>query len=238
MEVSAGFIIIDPDTKKVLACHPTNGSKDEFFSYDIPKGHIEEGEDALTAARRELNEETGIELPEDLPESDIYEIGRVTYRSDKKLHLFSLEYKVVPQALHCDSMFVDSFGFWKKENDRFMMTGRADHFFLNMRFHILRELWRRYGGRLVEWKSSDSYVRSYIPTPRYEDIMNRLTLVKDLNKWIPDGEYLEGLDNNTVADALVNAKHPSSVLSIINDKSSLYEQFDFDGWLSDQLEPI
>lgn len=238
MQVSAGFILIDPDTKKVLACHPTNGSKEDFFSYDIPKGHIEEGEDALTAAKRELKEETGIELPEDLPVSDIYEIGRVTYRSDKKLHLFSLEYKVVPQALHCDSMFVDSFGNWKKENDKFMMTERADHFFLNMRFHVLRELWRRYGGRLVEWKSGDSCVRSYIPTPRYEDIMNRLTLVKDLNKWNPDGEYLEGLDNNTVADALVNAKHPSSVLSLINDKSSLYEQFDFDGWLSDQLKPI
>jgi len=238
MEVSAGFIIIDPDTKKVLACHPTNGLTEEFFSYDIPKGHIEDGEDALTAAKRELKEETGIDLPEDLPESDIYEIGRIQYRSNKKLHLFSLEYKVIPSALHCDSMFVDSFGCWKKENDKFMMTSRADSFFINMRFHVLRELWRRYGGRLVEWNEDGQPVQSYMPTPRYEDVMNRLALVKDSNKWFPDGEIREGLDNETVERALVNAKHPSSVLALAADKSSLYERFDFDGWLSDQMEPI
>ena len=238
MQISAGFIIIDPCTKNVLACHPTNGSKEDFFSYDIPKGHIEDGEDALAAAKRELKEETGIELPEDLPDDDIYEIGRVTYRSDKKLHLFSLEYKVVPQALHCDSMFVDSFGCWKKENDKFMMTSRADSFFVNMRFHIIHELWRRYGGRLVEWYEGDHPVQSYIPTPRYEGLMKRLELAKDMNKWFPEGEIKEGLDNETVADALVNAKHPSSVLALSANKSSLYEQFDFDVWLSDMIAPI
>jgi 8-oxo-dGTP pyrophosphatase MutT (NUDIX family) len=33
-------------------------NRDEFWS--LPKGHIEEGEDAITAARREIEEETGL----------------------------------------------------------------------------------------------------------------------------------------------------------------------------------
>ena len=33
-------------------------NRDEFWS--LPKGHIEDGEDALTAARREIQEETGL----------------------------------------------------------------------------------------------------------------------------------------------------------------------------------
>ena len=68
--------------------------------------------------------------------------------------------------------------------------------------------------------------------------MKRLTLAKDMNKWFPEGEIKEGLDNETVANALVNAKHPSSVLALSANKSSMYEQFDFDVWLSDMMEPI
>jgi 8-oxo-dGTP pyrophosphatase MutT (NUDIX family) len=50
--------------KKILLVHPTNGSWVRPIM-GIPKGGIEEGEDLMNAALRELNEETGIYLSPD-----------------------------------------------------------------------------------------------------------------------------------------------------------------------------
>lgn len=48
-------------------------------SWSLPKGHIEVGEDALTAAKREIYEETGVkelELIKDLGSYQRYKIGK------------------------------------------------------------------------------------------------------------------------------------------------------------------
>ena len=51
---SAGGIVINNDTGKVLlTCQKNN-------VWSLPKGLIDEGEDAITAARREIYEETGV----------------------------------------------------------------------------------------------------------------------------------------------------------------------------------
>lgn len=49
-------------------------------SWSLPKGHIEEGEDAMTAARREIYEETGIrdlELVKPLGSYERYRRGKI-----------------------------------------------------------------------------------------------------------------------------------------------------------------
>ncbi|NMB48532.1 NUDIX domain-containing protein [Candidatus Kuenenbacteria bacterium] len=53
--VSAGGVVIGPDNKIVVVNQ--NGN-----SWSLPKGHIDLGEDELSAAKREIYEETGIEL--------------------------------------------------------------------------------------------------------------------------------------------------------------------------------
>jgi len=57
IERSAGFVVfhVDPatSTRRYLLLDYGN-------YWDYPKGHVEKGEDDLTAARRELQEETGI----------------------------------------------------------------------------------------------------------------------------------------------------------------------------------
>ena len=64
-ERSAGFVIFYRD--------PEPGGAPEFLlldygrHWDFPKGHVEKGEDDLTAARRELAEETGITDAELVP---------------------------------------------------------------------------------------------------------------------------------------------------------------------------
>ena len=50
--------------KKILLVHPTNGSWVKPIM-GIPKGKIEEGEDLIEAALRELREETGISISPD-----------------------------------------------------------------------------------------------------------------------------------------------------------------------------
>jgi len=62
MERSAGIIII-LNKSKVLLAHPTNS----FWShtYSFPKGRIEENENKVDAAIRELKEETSIIITKD-----------------------------------------------------------------------------------------------------------------------------------------------------------------------------
>ncbi len=61
LQFSAGAVIYRNDGKpKFLLLRRHNGS------YDLPKGHIEEGESAEMAARREIREETGL-APEFIP---------------------------------------------------------------------------------------------------------------------------------------------------------------------------
>jgi 8-oxo-dGTP pyrophosphatase MutT (NUDIX family) len=58
---------------KILLVHPANGSWVKPVM-GIPKGGVEEGEDLLDAALRELREETGIELSPDKLESQVESI--------------------------------------------------------------------------------------------------------------------------------------------------------------------
>lgn len=61
MVESAGLVILYDN--KILLEHP-KGQK-WFKTYSIPKGYIEEGEDHLSAALRETEEETGLKFTAD-----------------------------------------------------------------------------------------------------------------------------------------------------------------------------
>lgn len=138
-ELSCGFILFDRKTGAVLGCHPTGRPGGPEMSYDIPKGHIENGETPIEAAKREMYEETGIILP---PGTPIHEIGRVPYQKSKSLHLFSAaldDMQARFMELHCSSTFVDSLGNVKKEVDCYMLTMHPECFFKNLQQHVIRE---------------------------------------------------------------------------------------------------
>ena len=137
-EISAGFIIFEKGTNRLLVSHPTGNPRDGRHSWDIPKGHIEEGETPIEAAYRELCEETSLTSVE-----QVYEIGRVPYRSNKALHLFSAYADFDVDNLQCNSKFTDSFGKEKPEVDRFMVTDDPEMLFSNMYWYATREMCRR-----------------------------------------------------------------------------------------------
>ncbi|AHY25373.1 nudix hydrolase [Serratia phage PS2] len=100
MEVSAGVLIFrNGSSPAILMGHATGTNR-----WDIPKGHIEEGEAPIEAACRELKEETGINI---IP-SYLMDIGRHEYIKGKKdLHLFVYTgfQDFVPAKCVCTSYF-------------------------------------------------------------------------------------------------------------------------------------
>jgi len=62
LEKSAGAIIFRKKNKKIyyLLLHYPSGAKAPKEYWDLPKGHIEKGENEIETARREVEEETGL----------------------------------------------------------------------------------------------------------------------------------------------------------------------------------
>lgn len=81
----AGVAIIFEN--KLLLVHPTNSSWQKS-TLGIPKGHLEEGEDPIEGALRELFEETGIRLdPSQLdPEVETVDLYRDRERSGQLIY--------------------------------------------------------------------------------------------------------------------------------------------------------
>lgn len=97
-EVSAAVLLIDKNNG-VLACHPTMQPKGKM--YDIPKGHVELGEEDIDAAAREFEEETGLEH---FDKTKLVDKGIHPYIKHKDIHLF---------VCHIDGYIEDSFPLMK-----------------------------------------------------------------------------------------------------------------------------
>ena len=86
-EHSAGFVIyrMENNEKKFLVLHYPSGH------IDFPKGHLEEGETAIQAAKRELEEETGIKNIKVIPgfeDEIVYQYRRNGVQYSKKVTYF------------------------------------------------------------------------------------------------------------------------------------------------------
>jgi predicted NUDIX family NTP pyrophosphohydrolase len=89
-KLSAGLLIYrgSGGALEVLLVHPGGPfwTKKDDGAWFIPKGEIEPGEDALGAARREFQEELGLEPPPGEP----LELGSVKNKSGKTIHAWAL----------------------------------------------------------------------------------------------------------------------------------------------------
>jgi predicted NUDIX family NTP pyrophosphohydrolase len=86
---SAGLLMFRRrETIEVLLVHPGGPfwAKKDDGAWSIPKGLFDEGENALAAAKREFEEETG-QPPQGVP----IELGIFKQPSGKRIHAFALE---------------------------------------------------------------------------------------------------------------------------------------------------
>lgn len=103
MIISCGIFLFDTNTFKFLICHATKARKKQW---SIPKGLRDKGESSMEAARRELLEETGIDLNE-IHILGIHILPPVKYqKTNKTLESFLVitDTDLSNKALHCKSM--------------------------------------------------------------------------------------------------------------------------------------
>ncbi|TCZ63651.1 NUDIX domain-containing protein [Roseicella aquatilis] len=107
---SCGVVV--SDGRQVLLGHATRS-----VLWDIPKGLAEAGEAFAAAARRELEEETGLRAPAET----LHDLGVHAYLRGKDLALFAWRPESMPDpaGLHCRSMMRTPEGRWIPEFDRF-----------------------------------------------------------------------------------------------------------------------
>ena len=107
---SCGVLVSDGD-------HLLLGRFTGLTLWDIPKGLADPDEAHEAAARRELEEETGLQAPEGV----LRPLGLHRYRPGKDLALFLWQVEAMPDpaSLRCRSMFRSRRGDWLPEFDAF-----------------------------------------------------------------------------------------------------------------------
>jgi predicted NUDIX family NTP pyrophosphohydrolase len=101
-KLSAGLLLFRKRTGvlQVLLVHPGGPfwrNKDEH-AWSIPKGEFEQGEDALTAARREVAEEIGIEC-----DGSFLPLKPLKQPSGKIVHAWAVEHDFDPNRLRSNT---------------------------------------------------------------------------------------------------------------------------------------
>ncbi len=88
--VSAGLILFrrTPAGVEVLLVHPGGPlwAKRDLGAWSIPKGEVEEGEELLSAARREFAEELGF-----APAGEFLSLGSIKQKGGKTVHGWAVE---------------------------------------------------------------------------------------------------------------------------------------------------
>jgi predicted NUDIX family NTP pyrophosphohydrolase len=178
-KVSSCIMIFDPVKRTVIAEHPTGRKwKDKVGNaakgvFSLPKGEIDEGEDKVAAAIREVKEETGL----DLERSKLKYLGFYKYIEYKDLEMFYYEMKDVDlKTLKCESYFEAPNGKMLPEVNGFCnlcIDTEIDMFFFSMQKVMKKciEDWPEY------FEESSSVIKENFEFERVPE--NRLTENED-----------------------------------------------------------
>lgn len=118
---SAGLLLYRRGERglELLLIHPGGPfwAKKDMGAWSIPKGLHAEGEDALAAARREFEEETGAR-----PDGPFHWLGEFRQPSGKRLAVWAVQGDFDPAALRSNSFRME----WPPRSGRFADFPEAD----------------------------------------------------------------------------------------------------------------
>jgi predicted NUDIX family NTP pyrophosphohydrolase len=120
-KTSAGLLLYRtaPSGCEVLLVHPGGPfwARRDLAAWSIPKGEVDEGEDLLAAAYRELREETGFSA-----DGPAIPLGHVKQRSGKVVHAWAVRGDVDPSHLRSNSFEVE----WPPRSGRMQSFPEVD----------------------------------------------------------------------------------------------------------------
>ena len=104
---------------QVLLVHPGGPfwANKDLGAWTIPKGELEEGEDELSAARREFEEETGIR-----PAGPFRPLGQIRQKGGKVVHAWAFEADCDPAAIRSNTCRVQ----WPPRSGRWVEVPEVD----------------------------------------------------------------------------------------------------------------
>jgi predicted NUDIX family NTP pyrophosphohydrolase len=119
--VSAGLLLFRRagGGVEVFLAHPGGPfwAKRDAGAWTIPKGLVDEGEDALDAARREFEEETGIR-----PAGEFLPLGSVRQKAGKTVHAWAWEGDADPAGIVSNHMEIE----WPPRSGRWRSYPEVD----------------------------------------------------------------------------------------------------------------
>lgn len=119
--VSAGVLLFrrGPGGLELFLAHPGGPfwQDRDVGAWTIPKGAVEEGEDALAAARRELAEETGL-----APHGPFIPLGSVRQKAGKQVHAWACESDADPARIVSNLMRSE----WPRGSGRWLTFPEVD----------------------------------------------------------------------------------------------------------------
>jgi predicted NUDIX family NTP pyrophosphohydrolase len=106
---SAGILLhrLADGAVEVLLVHPGGPfwARKDLGAWSIPKGEVEEGEEPLTCALRELEEELGSSF--EFAADDLTELGTVRQKSGKVVHCWAAQADFDPAILNSNTFSIE-----------------------------------------------------------------------------------------------------------------------------------
>ncbi|MFN2458189.1 MAG: NUDIX domain-containing protein [Chitinophagaceae bacterium] len=106
MKLSAGILLykLEESLLRVFLVHPGGPfwKNKDAGAWSIPKGEFTDEEQPLEAAKREFNEETGIDIS-----GDFMELSPIQQKSGKKVLAWAVEGDIDPSALRCNTFTME-----------------------------------------------------------------------------------------------------------------------------------